>query len=499
MTTNKAGLARNSITMFGFALIFGSLASALFLLLMDLSGGERRPYLGIFYLIVPAVLIPGLVLVPFGMLLERRRRRKEPNAELKPYPTLDLNNPKQRRSAALFVCVSVGLVFASAIGSYRAYETTDSVVFCGQLCHTPMHPEFTAYQVSPHARVKCAECHVGPTPVGYVQAKFAGIHRAYAEVRGNFARPIPPPVHSLEPASATCEQCHWPEQPLGGKLKTFDHFGYDETNTPRQISMLMSIGGGNLPSGPAGGIHWHANPANEITYVATDDTRQKIPWVRLRDAKGNVVEYSLKDSEMPQDQIQHSEKHKMDCIDCHNRAGHLFLTPDRAVDLALSSGRLDPTLPYVKQQAVDVLSKPYSDSQEAVAKIAADIDSYYHTSYAALYSSKQTTVTAAIAEVQSIYRANYFPEMKADWQGYPSNIGHFTSLGCFRCHDGQHVSADGKVIPKDCSLCHSVMSQQEGSAPAVNAAAKPFQHPVDLGDLTQLNCADCHTGKGMAQ
>src|SRR5580700_2141199 len=126
MTDNKPALARNSITIFGFALIFGSLASALFLLLMDLSGGERRPYLGIFYLIVPLVLIPGLVLVPFGILLERRRRRKQPNGEVKPYPTLDLNNPKQRRSAALFVCATVALVFASAVGSYRAYETTDS-------------------------------------------------------------------------------------------------------------------------------------------------------------------------------------------------------------------------------------------------------------------------------------------------------------------------------------------------------------------------------------
>jgi nitrate/TMAO reductase-like tetraheme cytochrome c subunit len=496
-TTNKPGLTRNPFTLLGFALIFGSLASALFLLLMDLSGGERRPYLGIFYLIVPVVLVAGLILVPFGAMLERRRRRKHPNVELKPYPTLDLNNPRQRRSAALFVCATVGLVFASAIGSYRAYETTDSVVFCGQLCHTPMHPEFTAYQLSPHARIKCADCHVGPSPVGYVQAKFAGIHRAYAEVRGNYARPIPPPTESL--ASVTCEQCHSPQQGFGAQLKTFDHFGYDETNTPRQVNMLMAIGGGNLSSGAAGGIHWHANPANEITYVATDDTKQKIPWVRLRDAQGHVVEFSLKDSPLSQDQIDHSQKHKMDCIDCHNRAGHLFLTPDLAVDAALASGALDRSLPYVKQQAVDALSKSYSTSQAGLAGIAADIDAYYHTSYADLYSSKPDVVKAAIAKIQSIYTANYFPDMKADWQAYPSNIGHFTSVGCFRCHDGQHASADGKVISNDCSLCHSVLSQQEGAAPAANAAAKPFQHPIDIGDLTQVNCADCHTGKGMGQ
>jgi len=203
---------------------------------------------------------------------------------------------------------------------------------------------------------------------------------------------------------------------------------------------------------------------------------------------------------MPREEVQHSEKHQIgDCIDCHNRAGHLFLTPDRAADDALVTGRLDRSLPFVKQQAVIVLSEPYSTTEQALAKISADIDSYYHTNYPDFYSNKQDVVTGAIAEIQNIYKANYFPEMKADWQAYPSNIGHFTSAGCFRCHDDQHVSADGKVISKDCSLCHSVIAQQEGVAQLTSSPTKSFQHPVDIGDLTQVNCTDCHTGKGMAQ
>ncbi|HUK91284.1 MAG TPA: cytochrome c3 family protein, partial [Blastocatellia bacterium] len=207
-----------------------------------------------------------------------------------------------------------------------------------------------------------------------------------------------------------------------------------------------------------------------------------------------------RDSAMPPEEIQRSEKHQIgDCIDCHNRAGHLFLTPDRAADDALVTGRLDRSLPFVKQQAVIVLSEPYSTTEQALAKISADIDSYYHTNYPDFYSNKQDVVTGAIAEIQNIYKANYFPEMKADWQAYPSNIGHFTSAGCFRCHDDQHVSADGKVISKDCSLCHSVIAQQEGVAQLTSSPTKSFQHPVDIGDLTQVNCTDCHTGKGMAQ
>ena len=84
--------------------------------------------------------------------------------------------------------------------------------------------------------------------------------------------------------------------------------------------------------------------------------------------------------------------------------------------------------------------------------------------------------------------------MKVDWKTHENNIGHLYFPGCLRCHDGEHASADRKVIRKDCDTCHTVLSQQEGSSTAVAAEGMPFKHPVDLGDLTAVNCNDCHSG-----
>jgi nitrate/TMAO reductase-like tetraheme cytochrome c subunit len=499
MDDRKPGLFRNRLSMAGAALaIIGTLNLA-FVILADLTAERPRPYMGIFYLILPVLIVLGLLLVPIGMLLERRRRHKAASAEIPPYPRIDFNNPHHRKLAALAVVGAVIILFSSGIGTYKAYELTDSVSFCGQSCHTPMHPEFTAYQVSPHARVKCTDCHVGSGAASYAKSKFSGIHRAYATILNNFPRPILAPVQSLRPATETCEQCHWPQKYHGDQLKEFNHFGYDEQNTARQTRMLIHTGGGAPESGVNSGIHWHMNIANDISYIASDERRQSIPWVRLKDPSGNVTEYKAQDSDLKQEDIDKAAIRRMDCMDCHNRSAHNFLPPDRAIDEAMAAGKLDPSLPFVKQQAVEAVAKSYASLDEARSQIAATIDNYYRSNYGDVYNTRHDSIKSAIGELQSIYENNFFPTMKVDWQTYSNNIGHYYTSGCFRCHDGQHVSADGKVIRKDCNICHTLLDQKEGSAPimALNGAA--FQHPIDIGDLTAVNCTDCHTGRGVGQ
>src|SRR5690349_10371435 len=238
-------LYKNPISLIGVALAAVAIANIVFLVLIDVLSNQPSPYVGILaYMVAPAFLVVGLLLIPVGMVWERRRRLRAVGAPLH-YAKLDLNNPAQRSAVAFVLSFVVAFSLISAVGSYKAYEFTDSVQFCGQLCHSVMHPEFTAYQASPHARVACVECHVGSGASWYVKSKLSGARQVYYTAMGTFPRPIPTPVQNLRPAPQTCEQCHWPKKFWGAQLKTFAHYGNDEQNTPRVIRMLIKTGGGD--------------------------------------------------------------------------------------------------------------------------------------------------------------------------------------------------------------------------------------------------------------
>jgi len=140
------------------------------------------------------------------------------------------------------------------------------------------------------------------------------------------------------------------------------------------------------------------------------------------------------------------------------------------------------------------LTGKYNNTNEAMQGIAKEMQDFYETKYPAVAKGQELQVRNAVLEVQRVYRDTIFPEMKVDWQTHPNNIGHLYFAGCFRCHDGQHVNAQGKVVPKDCDTCHTVFDQQENGASVLSAQKQGFQHPQDIGDLTQVSCNDCHTG-----
>ena len=483
-------LLRNPVSLAGVALGIVSIANIFIFFLIDQIAVRPSPYIGILaYMVSPGFLILGLLLMLAGVLLERRKH-VAPSAF---YPRVDLNDRTQRSAVISFVTFLLVFVVVSAAGSYKAYEFTESTSFCGQLCHTVMIPEYTAYQLSPHARVSCAECHVGAGATWFVKSKLSGSRQVFATIFNTFPRPIPSPVRNLRPAQETCEQCHWPKKFYGGQLKVFSHYGSDEKNTLHQIRMLIKTGGGDPATGAPEGIHWHMNIGNRIDYVTTDDKRQVIPYIHVEDLQGRVTEYYAKDSTLSKDQIAKSPRHHMDCVDCHNRPTHIYVPPDQSVDQSLIAHRIDPSLPFIKQEAVIVLAATYKTNDEALRAIASGLQGFYESKYPDVAKSKQLEIRNAVGEIQQIYSRTTFPDMKLNWQTHPNNLGHYYFPGCFRCHDGQHVSADGRVISKDCNQCHTVMSETEGIA---TAAAPPpaFQHPVDIGDLTQVSCSDCHTG-----
>ncbi|HET9408089.1 MAG TPA: NapC/NirT family cytochrome c [Candidatus Sulfotelmatobacter sp.] len=484
-------LLRNPISLAGIALGIVSIANIFLFVLIDLIANRPSPYIGILaYMVSPGFLVLGFVLILVGVLLERRKK-VAPTAF---YPRIDLNDPNQRSAVISFLVFLFAFVMVSAAGSYKAYEYTDSVQFCGQLCHTVMHPEYTAYQLSPHARVACVECHVGAGATWYVKSKLSGARQVFAATFNTFPRPIPTPVHNLRPAQDTCEECHWPKKFYGGQMKVFTHYASDEKNTVRQIRMMIKTGGGDPATGAPEGIHWHMNIANKIDYVAADEKRQTIPYIHVEDEQGRVTEYYAKDSTLTKDRIAKASRHRMDCVDCHNRPTHVYISPDLAVDQALLARRLDTSLPFLKQQAVTVLTANYASTDAAVRGIASGLQNFYESKYPDVAKAKQLEIRTAVTELQQIFQRTTFPEMKLNWQTHPNNLGHFYFNGCFRCHDGQHVSADGKVVGKDCNLCHTMMSESQGTTSLASSVPVNFQHPVDLGDMTQVNCSDCHTG-----
>jgi len=484
-------LTRNPISVVGLALSVVALGNILFLFFVDLTNPHPSPYVGILaFMIAPGFLIFGLALIAFGAFYSRRRQRQ--SAGLPNYLRLDFSDPAQRGVAAFFLAFMVVFIGMSVIGSYKAYEFTDSVSFCGQLCHSVMAPEFTAYQESPHARVACVDCHVGAGATWYVKSKLSGTRQVFKTALGTFPRPIPTPIQNLRPAQETCEQCHWPEKFYGSQLKVFNHYASDEKNTPRQIRLLIHTGGGNPATGEPGGIHWHMNIANEISYLATDPQRQNITYIHVKDKQGRVTDYYAKDAN--KDQIAKATLHRMDCVDCHNRPTHIYVPPEVSVDRSFTAHKLDITLPYLKQQSVAALTGSYATNDAAMQGIAKTIYEFYGSKYPDVAKEKEHEIRAAIDEVQRIYRVSFFPEMKLDWKTHPNNIGHFYSSGCFRCHDGNHVSAEGKVVRKDCGICHTVLDQREGAGNLASVPGIDFKHPVDLGDMTAVTCSDCHTG-----
>ncbi len=484
-------LLRNPISLAGIALAIVSVANIFLFALIDFIAAKPSPYIGILaYMVSPAFFVLGLLLILAGVLIERRK--KVVSTEF--YPRIDLNDRAQRSAVISFMSFLIVFVVVSSAGSYKAYEFTESVAFCGQLCHTVMSPEYTAYQLSPHARVACVDCHVGQGATWFVKSKLSGSRQVFAAAFNTFPRPIPTPVHNLRPAQDTCEQCHWPKKFYGGQLKVFTHYANDEKNTMRQVRMLIKTGGGDPATGAPEGIHWHMNIGNKIEYVAADEKHQIIPYIHVEDQQGRVTEYFAKDSTLSKDQVAKTPRHRMDCVDCHNRPTHIYVPPDQSVDQSLLARRLDASLPFIKQEAVTVLTAAYATTPAALQGIAKGIDDFYESKYPDVAKTKQLEIRNAVVEAQQIFQRTTFPEMKLNWQTHPNNLGHYYYNGCFRCHDGQHVSSDGRTISRDCNQCHTLMSETEGAASAVVTPLPTFKHPVDLGDLTQVSCADCHTG-----
>jgi len=463
-------LGQNPITLVGAVLTTtGAVTLIAFWFYDFLLPGPPHPYIGILlFLILPGVFIFGLVLIPIGIIL-RRRRLQARGELLEVYPAINLREPMVRQGVLIVGLASFLNVLIFGTASYRGVAYMDSTQFCGQTCHTVMTPEFTAYQGSPHAHVNCVECHIGPGAGWFVRSKLSGVRQVFAVTFHTYSRPIHAPVKYLRPARETCEQCHWPQRFTGDKFVAKTTYKDDEKNTPQTTVMLIKVGGRTWQGSV--GIHGrHLDEGSRIRYISIDDQRQVIPVVFYTDDKGKTVEYVSSDIQATKQQLEAGEHRSMDCVDCHNRPTHAFDLPESAVNKQMAAGFISPELPYIRKKAVELLKADYPDRDTARQRIVDGIKTFYHSSYPAVYDSRRALVEQTAESIAEIYLRNIFPEMKMTWGVHPNNLGHNDFPGCFRCHDGSHVSADGQTISNDCAACHNLLAVEE-------------QNPKVLADL----------------
>src|SRR5580658_6521154 len=412
-------LSNNWTSRAGIFLVTAAGVSWLFLLPVIIQGAPKDPYIGLLLVFaLPLVFFTGLILIPIGIWFARRKKKKTEDAIPPAYRQISLDNP-QVRQFLLFVLIATA--FNVVIGgqlTMRAVNYMEHDQFCGQTCHTPMQPEYTAYLRSNHAKVACTECHVGEGAGAFIQSKISGTRQLALVVMGTYDRPIHSPVLSLRPASQICERCHWPYRFTGDKFLVRTHYASDEQNTPATTVALMRVGGRN--------------------------------W--------KVTVYKATDVKVTAQQLAAGEHRTMDCMDCHNRSAHVFELPEAAVDKQMLSGQISTNLPFVKKEAVEVLRRDYSDRDTAAREIANALQGFYRTKYP---QTDPAAVQRAIQAVQATYAGNVFPGMKVTWGTYPNNLGHMDAPGCFRCHDGNHASSDGRKINDDCDVCHDLLATEE--------------------------------------
>ena len=479
-----------------FVVGFGASCVAL---VIDVLEEEQRAYQGLLtFILYPGVMFLGLLVVSTGLILERRRTRALTVAHREWTPALDVK--KRRHQWMLFAMVAFGasFVMASVVGAYRAYEFTESEEFCGSLCHTPMEPQYVAHQNSSHASIHCTQCHVGPGVRGYMNAKISGLRQLYQMVGASYPAPIFAPRAKLPAVSHMCESCHSDQQFRGKRFASRMRFGYDLENSRRYLQILFNVGGGDSPQRAGEGIHWHMSIKNSVWFRSTDDRQQDIPWIKLERPDGTVVVYKDRESKLTDEELSRLPEAQMNCLDCHSRPAHHFLTPAVAVDAALDSGKIRPSLPFIKKVAVKALVRnknPDETKEEAVENIRTEIESYYREHFQGTVLERKETLESAITTVQDMYRANTFPAMKLDGFTHPDNIGHRNFPGCFRCHSGRHVTSDGQVLSNECSLCHGFFEKRRDSEsliaiPVDGSSLHPFQHE----EHGKVSCWTCHSG-----
>ncbi|MHC4909242.1 MAG: NapC/NirT family cytochrome c [Planctomycetota bacterium] len=448
------------IAKLGAAFVTTGIIAEILLVVGELFLFESHPYIGIVtYVLLPGLITLGLVLIPVGLFLRVRKARKG----------FSLGAIEQLATGrgisvghALQVITTLSLlnIVIFALVGYRGFHYTESVEFCGSVCHEVMHPEFDAYARSPHSQVSCVECHIGSGAGWFVKSKLSGARQLFAVAANSYSRPIETPVHNLRPARDVCEVCHRPELFHGNLMKVLEQYEPDEENTRTFTVLNMRVGGGDEAGREAHGIHWHVSKKHEVRYYATDRKRENIVWVEQTNEDGTRRVWTNPDApfEPPAD----AHLRIMDCVDCHNRPTHIFLPPEQALDEQMSVGGIDADVPWIRKLSEELITPRYETADAAMAAIST-LPAIYRSRFPEHWDEHEEQVRAAVPVLQEIHRTFVHPDMNIQWNTYNSLIGHATphTQACFRCHNGILRDGAGAPITVDCKSCHFILANRE--------------------------------------
>jgi hypothetical protein len=488
--TRRDALARHPLAIAGALITTASAVAFIALAIAVLAGLFENPYAGlVVFIALPALFVIGLLLIPAGMWLQRRKLERNPTAP-DDWPVLDFRLAGVRRTALAITALTAVNIVIVLLAGYGSLHWMESPSFCGQVCHTPMQPQFMAWEGASHARVACVHCHVGEGASGFVHAKLAGVRQLMHVVTNSVPKPIPP-AEGLPAVDQTCLNCHGSGHTTADRVRVIRSYADDEKNTETATVLQMNMGAG---SASQKAIHWHADPNVRVEYVATDKTRETIPYVKVTYANGQVKEFKAADT--TDQTISAGVPQTMDCRDCHNRVGHPFASsPEQGIDQAIAAKRVSSDLPFVRREGIRLVKASYPSESDAMRAIESGLREFYASQAKA---GDQQALARSIAGVQDVYRRNVFPVMMVGFGSYPDQKGHFVTTGCMRCHDDSHMAADGSTISGECEFCH-----KQVDAPASASSAPAWLSPSSnllarAGRVTPLRSSQ-HESRSAAQ
>jgi len=456
------GVSSTRIGTLGVALTTSSFLLLVFMLLMQSAGVMGNSYAGLLtFLVLPALFILGLLLIPIGWHQLKKRTGLTTDQLLRDTFSEELTQANILGSSLAMTIAGLTVInlLILGFGGGAILHHMDSPEFCGTTCHTVMNPEWVTYKSSPHAHVACVECHVGEGAGALIDAKLNGLRQMWLVTVGGYNRPIPTPVHTLRPARETCEKCHWPDKFYGDRIKTFARFDQDTTSTPHFSTLALKVGAG----GQAGKIHWHVSEENEVRYQPRSDDRMQMDWVEVK--RGDTFHRfenrrKLIGHSSTADHGEHAaEVRTMDCIDCHNRATHVYQTPEDVVDNLLAEGAIDAGMPWAKAAGLAALTITVPEGRNTEEAIGRALRGFYRRKDPEVLKRFISQFDVMTVELAKAYQRNVHPAMLVDWGNYPSHLGHRQGqAGCFRCHNSDMVDEAGESISSDCTLCHSILA-----------------------------------------